>query len=99
MTTNTIEARINNEAPAMTPALLLCFFMGPLGAHRFYLGRKGSAIAQLLLSLTVVGLVVTLPWAFIDLFLVSGMCREERKKLRQEYTIEAHGRRGVGGAG
>ena len=30
---------------------LFCFFLGGLGIHRFYLGRTGSAIALLLISL------------------------------------------------
>src|SRR5690625_7628492 len=33
--------------------LLLAFFLGTLGAHNFYLGYKGRAIAQL--SLSVIG--------------------------------------------
>lgn len=47
-------------------AALLAFFFGTLGIHRFYLGKTGSGIAMLVLSCTVVGLLVTGPWAFID---------------------------------
>jgi TM2 domain-containing membrane protein YozV len=48
-------------------AALLAFFVGPLGIHRFYLGRIGSGIAMLLLSCTLIGLLVSAPWAFIDM--------------------------------
>jgi TM2 domain-containing membrane protein YozV len=41
--------------------------VGPLGIHRFYLGRIGSGIAMLLLSCTLIGLLVSAPWAFIDM--------------------------------
>ena len=47
-------------------AALLAFLVGPLGIHRFYLGRKGSGLAMLLISLTLVGLVVTGVWSFVD---------------------------------
>ena len=47
-------------------AALLAFFLGVLGVHRFYLGRIGSGIVMLLLTCTVVGMLVTGPWAFID---------------------------------
>lgn len=59
-------------APAYTTdrnklvAALLAFFLGVLGIHRFYLGRTGSGIAMLLLTCTVVGMLVTGPWAFVD---------------------------------
>ena len=29
------------------PAFLLCFFLGIFGAHRFYVGKIGTAIAQI----------------------------------------------------
>ena len=48
-------------------AALIAFLLGPLGIHRFYLGRTGSGIAMLLLSCTIVGLAVSIPWAFIDM--------------------------------
>lgn len=48
-------------------AALLAFLVGPLGIHRFYLGRVGSGIAMLLLSCTVIGLLATVPWSLIDM--------------------------------
>ena len=42
-------------------AFLLCWFFGVFGAHRFYMGKTGSAILQLL---TLGGLGI---WALIDL--------------------------------
>jgi TM2 domain-containing membrane protein YozV len=48
-------------------AALLAFLVGPLGIHRFYLGRVGSGIVMLLLSCTVIGLLATVPWALIDM--------------------------------
>jgi TM2 domain-containing membrane protein YozV len=45
-------------------ALLLCFFLGVLGVHRFYVGKVGSGIVQLL---TLGGLGI---WALIDLIMI-----------------------------
>lgn len=47
-------------------AALLAFFFGVFGVHRFYLGRNGSGVAMLILSITAVGLLVSAPWALID---------------------------------
>jgi TM2 domain-containing membrane protein YozV len=47
-------------------AAILAFFLGTLGIHRFYLGRTGSGIVMLVLTLTVVGILVTGIWAFVD---------------------------------
>jgi hypothetical protein len=46
------------------PAFALCFFLGPLGAHRFYVGKPGTAILQIL---TLGGLGV---WYLIDLIMI-----------------------------
>ncbi|WP_205478504.1 TM2 domain-containing protein [Sphingomonas arenae] len=64
---------------------LLWFFLGGFGAHRFYLGRTGSAIAQLLLGLLgwiplFLGWVVLGVWWLIDAFLIPDMIRVENMK-------------------
>ena len=64
-------APVPAKAPARTHrnrivAALLAFFLGPLGVHRFYLGRNGSGLAMLIMSITIVGMVLTVPWALID---------------------------------
>jgi hypothetical protein len=48
-------------------AALLAFFLGPLGVHRFYLGRIGTGVLMLVLSCTIIGLLVTGPWAIVDM--------------------------------
>lgn len=48
-------------------AALLAFFLGVLGIHRFYLGRIGSGIIMIVISITVIGLFVTSIWALIDM--------------------------------
>ena len=45
-------------------ALLLCFIFGTFGAHRFYVGKIGTAI---LMALTLGGLGL---WYAIDLILI-----------------------------
>jgi TM2 domain-containing membrane protein YozV len=84
-----IEQRIANEKPSAGAAYLLCIFAGVLGAHRFYLGRKGSAIAMLILSITLVGLIVTAFWALIDLFLIPSMIKDKVDLARQKMILEA----------
>lgn len=75
-------------------AYLLWFFTGGIGGHRFYLGRTGSAVAQLVLSvlgwltiwLMFVGLIFLIPlgiWLLVDAFTLGGMVSEQNNKLMQ----------------
>jgi len=59
------------------PTFLFAFFLGMLGVHRFYVGKVGSGLAQLLLSLSVIGIAVTSIWVFIDwVTILSGAFRD-----------------------
>jgi len=46
---------------------LLLWFVGLLGAHRFYAGKTASAVVMLVLTLSVFGIVITGIWWLIDL--------------------------------
>jgi TM2 domain-containing membrane protein YozV len=44
---------------------------GSAGRRAFYVGKTGSAIGQLVCSLSVIGLLVSIPWALIDLIMIA----------------------------
>jgi len=69
-----------NKKSALT-AYLLWFFLGLLGGHNFYLKRTGVAVAQLILSLTLIGMVITIIWVFVDAFLIPGWVRNQNNLL------------------
>ncbi len=47
------------------PTLLLCFFLGALGVHRFYVGKIGTGILQLF---TLGGLGI---WVLVDFIIIA----------------------------
>lgn len=46
------------------PTILLCFFLGTLGIHRFYVGKVGTGILMLL---TLGGLGI---WTLVDFIII-----------------------------
>jgi TM2 domain-containing membrane protein YozV len=62
-------------------AYVLWFFLGLLGGHNFYLKRTGVAIAQLILSITVIGMAVSAVWVLVDAFLIPGWVRTQNNLL------------------
>ena len=46
-------------------AILMCFFVGAIGVHRFYVGKIGTGIAMIF---TLGGLGI---WALVDLIMIA----------------------------
>jgi TM2 domain-containing membrane protein YozV len=79
-----IESRITNDGKNVVVAYLFWFFLGIFSAHRFYLGRPGTAILQILLYFVAIGFI----WLFVDLFLIPGMVRKKNDELRMRFTTQ-----------
>ena len=82
-----IEQRVTNEGPSEGTAYLLWFFLGVIAAHRFYLGRPGSALLMILAWCLFV--VPGAIWWIVDAFMIPGMVRAKRDDIRQRMTLEA----------
>jgi TM2 domain-containing membrane protein YozV len=88
------EAYSNSRRKEAAVAYVLLLFLGGFGAHRFYLGKTGSAVGLLCLTLIsmlltivvigFVGLLATAIWCFVDLFLVAGFVREYNESVRRQ---------------
>ncbi len=61
------------------PAFLLCLFFGVFGAHRFFVGKIGTAVLQLL---TISGLGI---WMMVDLIIIitGSFTDSEGKRITQ----------------
>lgn len=62
-------------------AYLLWFFLGVFGGHNFYLKRTGVAVAQLILTITLIGSLITVVWILVDAFLIPGWVRMQNNLL------------------
>lgn len=76
-----IHPRTDDERKRILPAFLLCFFLGCFGAHRFYVGKIGTGILQLL---TLGGLGI---WALIDwIMIIIGAFTDKQGQKLTEWT-------------
>ncbi|KRA42224.1 TM2 domain-containing protein [Devosia sp. Root635] len=77
-------------------AYLLWFFLGGFGAHRFYLGSTGPAIAQLVITLLsivlsivfvgIFGFIIVGIWVLVDAFLIPGMLQDYNSRLAAHFS-------------
>ncbi len=77
-----LEADTLFKEKSMVVSYLLYFFLWPLGAHRFYLGRPGSAIAMIFLWPLTLGI-----WPLIDIYLTYAMTEEHNDRAKKDKLI------------
>jgi len=92
-TSDDMRALLYYQANARSAGIAYAFwfFLGMWGAHRFYCGKVGSAVAQLLITIISIPLCFVLIglfplsanaiWVLIDVFLISGWIRESNQRL------------------
>ncbi len=62
-------------------AFVLCFFLGWLGVHRFYVGKVGTAILQIF---TLGGLGI---WALVDtIMILVGTFKDKQGRKLEDWT-------------
>ncbi|GGC96148.1 TM2 domain-containing protein [Aquisalinus flavus] len=74
-----IEQRVTNDAPSPLVAYLLWFFLGIISAHRFYLGKWGTALLQIASYFLLIGFV----WWLLDAFLISLIIKQRQDRIRE----------------
>ena len=76
---------------SMLVSYVLWWFLGMFGAHRFYLGRTGTAVVMLVITLLSIPLTFLFIgflslgamgiWWIIDAFMIPAIVREQNLKL------------------
>ncbi len=74
-------------------AYLLCLIFGGVGAHRFYLGSTGTAVAQLVLWILgwLTAFLAWFPlfiWVIVDLFLIPGIVRDKNMSIADSFAFD-----------
>ncbi len=82
---------------SMAVSYLLWLFLGGFGAHRFYLGQTGTAVAMLVLSIVGVltaivgvGFLLLIPvwiWLLVDAFLIPGYVKSHNQRLLAQLGV------------
>lgn len=83
-----LESEVKNQGKNMVIAYILWYFLGILGGHRFYMNKTSSAIAMLILCITIIGLFPVIIWWIVDAFLLHTWVKEHNRKL--EYHLVSH---------
>ncbi len=85
VTPEVVDTNVSSKSRLV--AFLLAFFVGVLGVHNFYLGKTGLGIAQLILTITIIGSIASSIWALVDwIMIVAGSAKDSDGKIVKKWT-------------
>ncbi len=74
-----------SEHKILAPFLIALFF-GTLGIHRMIVGKVGTGIVMLLLTLSLFGMLITGVWALVDIImLATGNFKDKEGKVIKDW--------------
>jgi TM2 domain-containing membrane protein YozV len=77
---------MENSKKSRAIALLLSGLIGGLGVHRFYVGKNGTGLIMLFLTLTIIGVWISGFWNLVDFILIlSGRFRDSKNQTLKDW--------------
>lgn len=65
-----VNKNVDPNAKSKIAAGLFGIFFGAFGVHNFYLGYTGKAVAQLILTITLIFSPVSIIWSFVEAIMI-----------------------------
>lgn len=78
------QNEVNARRKDVSVGVILCLFLGGLGAHRFYMGQTGLGVVYVLLFWTLIPALV----ALVECFLMPGRVREHNAAVASEVVTK-----------
>lgn len=77
-----LASEMDNRKKSTATTWILWFFLGNIGAHRYYLGKIGTGVAMTL-TFGCLGI-----WTIIDIFLINGMINKKNIEIESGIISE-----------
>jgi TM2 domain-containing membrane protein YozV len=74
--------RNSNTDKRILVAFLLCFFLGMLGLHRFYVGKNGTAVVIILVTICFPFTIFSAIWVILDSIVIVTGGFEDKNGIR-----------------
>lgn len=90
-----LESELKNRGKSMVVAYILWYFLGIFGGHRFYMGKIGTAVTQLILSLTFFGMIATFVWWIVDACILHNWVKQHNAVIENSLIDQIMYNRGL----
>lgn len=86
-----IESQVASKSKSIGVAYVFLILLGSLGAHRFYLGKTGTAIGLLAVTILTGWFTLFIPtiiWIIVDACLIPNYIAADEERIRKEAASE-----------